>query len=142
MRSLYLHTHLTVLILLLSVFYLPLYFSEVVSNQFEDMTQTFRHKAQKFAEQLVTEVFAAREGSVPAEPAGEPPSLPEELKARSSVSPDSTAMPPPATLAQEAMSPTTQEPQAYRDESRVSEFGKYSHRDNVFHYSAIFHINT
>ncbi|XP_066957162.1 uncharacterized protein [Macrobrachium rosenbergii] len=95
---------------------------KVVSHQFEDMTQTFRHKAQKFAEQLVTEVFAAREGSVPAEPAGEPPSLPEELK-RCSVSPDSTAAPPAATVAEELKSPTLQEPQAYRDESRVSEFG-------------------
>ncbi|XP_042205940.1 titin-like isoform X2 [Homarus americanus] len=90
---------------------------KTVSNQFDDMTQTFRHKAQKFAEQLVTEVFAAREGSVPAEPAGEPPSLPEELRTHS-VSPDSTAVPPTST----ALSPTTQEPQAYRDESRVSEF--------------------
>ena len=87
------------------------------------MTQTFRHKAQKFAEQLVTEVFAGREGSVPAEPAGEPPSLPEELK-RCSVSPDSTAAPPPVTTAEELTSPTVQEPQAYRDESRVSEFGR------------------
>ncbi|XP_068215232.1 uncharacterized protein [Palaemon carinicauda] len=95
---------------------------KVVSHQFDDMTQTFRHKAQKFAEQLVTEVFAAREGSVPAEPAGEPPSLPEELK-RCSVSPDSTAAPPAATVAEELKSPTLQEPQAYRDESRVSEFG-------------------
>ncbi|KAK8746901.1 hypothetical protein OTU49_016887 [Cherax quadricarinatus] len=95
---------------------------KVVSHQFEDMTQTFRHKAQKFAEQLVTEVFAAREGSVPAEPAGEPPSLPEELRTRS-VSPDSTAMPPSTTAAYEALSPSTQEPQAYRDESRISEFG-------------------
>lgn len=92
--------------------------TEVVSHQFEDMTQTFRHKAQKFAEQLVTEVFAAREGSVPAEPAGEPPSIPEELK-KQSVSPDSTAAPLPAADDET----DGQEPQAYRDESRVSEFG-------------------
>lgn len=90
---------------------------KVVSHQFEDMTQTFRHKAQKFAEQLVTEVFAAREGSVPAEPAGEPPSLPEELKTQP---PLSEAPPKPATA--EDLS-SLQEPQAYRDESRVSEFG-------------------
>lgn len=89
------------------------------------MTQTFRHKAQKFAEQLVTEVFAAREGSVPAEPAGEPPSLPEELRTQS-ISPDSTAIPLTTTADYEALSPSTQEPQAYRDESRVSEFGELS----------------
>ncbi|XP_042876868.1 titin-like isoform X4 [Penaeus japonicus] len=92
---------------------------KVVSHQFEDMTQTFRHKAQKFAEQLVTEVFAAREGSVPAEPAGEPPSMPEELK-KQSVSPVSTAAPPTAA---DGLATDVQEPQAYRDESRVSEFG-------------------
>ncbi|XP_063589622.1 titin-like [Penaeus indicus] len=92
---------------------------KVVSHQFEDMTQTFRHKAQKFAEQLVTEVFAAREGSVPAEPAGEPPSMPEELK-KQSVSPVSTAAPPTTA---DGLATDVQEPQAYRDESRVSEFG-------------------
>ena len=92
-----------------------------MSHQFEDMTQTFRHKAQKFAEQLVTEVFAAREGSVPAEPAGEPPSLPEELKTQA---PTTEAAPQPATT--EDLS-SLQEPQAYRDESRVSEFGECCH---------------
>ncbi|XP_063883939.1 titin-like isoform X4 [Scylla paramamosain] len=90
---------------------------KVVSHQFEDMTQTFRHKAQKFAEQLVTEVFAAREGSVPAEPAGEPPSLPEELKTQ----PPTSEAPPKLTTTEDLSS--LQEPQAYRDESRVSEFG-------------------
>lgn len=100
-------------------FHLP--FSEVVSHQFEDMTQTFRHKAQKFAEQLVTEVFAAREGSVPAEPAGEPPSLPEELKAQ----PPTSEAPPKLATAEDLSS--LQEPQAYRDESRVSEFGECYH---------------
>lgn len=85
------------------------------------MTQTFRHKAQKFAEQLVTEVFAAREGSVPAEPAGEPPSMPEELK-KQSVSPVSTAAPPTTA---DGLATDVQEPQAYRDESRVSEFGEF-----------------
>lgn len=92
-----------------------------MSHQFEDMTQTFRHKAQKFAEQLVTEVFAAREGSVPAEPAGEPPALPEELKAQAAT-PDTAPKPPTA----EEVAASIQEPQAYRDESRVSEFGKPS----------------
>ncbi|MPC14700.1 Myopalladin [Portunus trituberculatus] len=90
---------------------------KVVSHQFEDMTQTFRHKAQKFAEQLVTEVFAAREGSVPAEPAGEPPSLPEELKTQA----PTTEAPQQPTTTEDLSS--LQEPQAYRDESRVSEFG-------------------
>ncbi|KAG0730308.1 Titin [Chionoecetes opilio] len=90
---------------------------KVVSHQFEDMTQTFRHKAQKFAEQLVTEVFAAREGSVPSEPAGEPPPLPEELKIPAPTT--DTAPQPPTT---EDLS-SLREPQAYRDESRVSEFG-------------------
>lgn len=99
---------------LVSLFLSP----EVVSHQFEDMTQTFRHKAQKFAEQLVTEVFAAREGSVPAEPAGEPPAMPEELKTQG---PTPDAAPKPA--AAEDLS-AIQEPQAYRDESRVSEFGE------------------
>lgn len=90
-----------------------------MTHQFEDMTQTFRHKAQKFAEQLVTEVFAAREGSVPAEPAGEPPTLPEELKTQAAT-PDSAPKPPTA----EEVSASIQEPQVYRDESRVSEFGE------------------
>lgn len=90
-----------------------------MSHQFEDMTQTFRHKAQKFAEQLVTEVFAAREGSVPAEPAGEPPPLPEELKTQAAT-PDSG----PKAPTEEEVTAAIQEPQAYRDESRVSEFGE------------------
>lgn len=103
--------------------FMLMYSSEVVGHQFEDMTQTFRHKAQKFAEQLVTEVFAAREGSVPAEPAGEPPSMPEELKQQDTTT-EATTEQQQDTVAQDTLSPSLQEPQAYRDESRVSEFGK------------------
>ena len=93
------------------------------------MTQTFRNKAQKFAEQLVSEVFAAREGSEPIEPAGEPPALPEELRALSSSAESVTAMIPPrnaspASISKLSKASTPNEPQAYRDESRVSEYGK------------------
>ncbi|KAK4306760.1 hypothetical protein Pmani_021420 [Petrolisthes manimaculis] len=95
---------------------------KVVGHQFEDMTQTFRHKAQRFAEQLVTEVFAAREGSVPAEPAGEPPSMPDELKTQET-STEAVTEPPQDAATRDTLSDSLQEPQAYRDESRVSEFG-------------------
>ena len=70
------------------------------------MTQTFRTKAQQFAEQLVGEVLASKNGSPPVEPAGEPPKF-SDTKAKA-----------------EAQVVSPSEPQAYRDESRVSEFGE------------------
>lgn len=75
-----------------------------MGGQLEDMTQTFRNKAQQFAEQLVGEVFASKEGSTESiEPAGDPPVAPPSV---------------------EGASPS--DPQAYRDESRVSEFGEWA----------------
>lgn len=79
--------------------YQCLHFTEYVGNQLEDLTQTFRSKAQEFAEKLVGEVFASREGSEVTDPAGEPPAA------------------PPAV-------PGSSDPQVYRDESRTSEMGK------------------
>lgn len=79
------------------------------------MNQAFRTKAQKFAQQLVSEVFAGREESHLTEHAVEPPTLSEELK------------PSPAAEVKQEIQENgldLSQPQAYRDESRVSEFGK------------------
>lgn len=89
----------------------PFFFvPEYVGEQLEDMTQTFRSKAQQFAEKLVEEVFATKEGSAPPEPAGEPPTL---------------------RPGEEQVEP--REPQAYRDESRVSEYGELLTRPSLYH---------
>ena len=73
----------------------------------------FRHKAQRFAEQLVTEVFSSREGAAPGEPSGDPPTVPRALKESQ-----------PQEPVQEEARTSPSEPQAYRDESRISEFGE------------------
>ena len=79
-------------------------FSEYVGDQLEDMTQTFRSKAQQFAQQLVGEVLSARNGVEPSVTTGEPPKFGQV--------PDHSQL------------DEGTEPQAYRDESRVSEYGE------------------
>ncbi|CAL4122342.1 unnamed protein product [Meganyctiphanes norvegica] len=96
---------------------------KMVGQQFEDMTQTFRHKAQKFAEQLVTEVFAGKEGPEPTQSTGEPPIVPTELRSPVSDGDDVIEEASIPTTMAEIISGSPQEPQAYRDEKRASEFG-------------------
>lgn len=79
----------------------PMLFLEQVGGKLKDMHQEFRTKAHQFAEQLVGEVFASKK---------DVPPMPTQLAQPAEV--DSQPK------------PDMKDPHAYRDESRVSEYGE------------------